>query len=96
MKLVVVRLEFAPGPRQFTPHRHPGSVYVYVTKGAMRLGIEGQPVQLVHAGESFFEPMGALHTVAQNASTTEPASAVAVGLVPEGAPLLTVEKPRSG
>ena len=93
--LVVVALEFQPkarekpvSPGQCLGHRHPGSTYVYVTKGTLRLGISGQSVQLVHAGESFFEPPGALHTVAESASATDPASAVAVLLVPDRAPIL--------
>jgi quercetin dioxygenase-like cupin family protein len=100
--LVVSRLEFPPrspqqskAPKQYIGHRHPGSTYVYVIKGAVRLGIEGQPVQVVHAGESFFEPVGALHTVAENASASEPATAIAVLIVPDGAPILTpVEAPK--
>lgn len=91
-QLVVVSLEFKPkGSQPATPHRHPGSVYVYVTRGTARLGIEGQPVQEVHTGQSFFEPPGALHTVAESASATEPVEAIAVMIVPQGAPLLTVE-----
>ena len=93
--LVVVALEFPPRsqkeadpPGQCLGHRHPGSAYVYVTKGTMRLGVAGRPVQLVHAGESFFEPPGALHTVAESASATESASAIAVHIVPNGAPIL--------
>jgi len=90
--LVVVNLDWDPkSPRHFMAHRHPGSVFVYVTKGTVRLGIEGQPVKLVHAGETFFEPPGALHAVGENASNTEPAAAIAVMIVPEGAPLLTPE-----
>jgi quercetin dioxygenase-like cupin family protein len=90
--LVVVNLDWDPkSPRHFMAHRHPGSVFVYVTKGTVRLGIEGQPVKLVHAGETFFEPPGALHAVGENASKTEPAAAIAVLIVPDGAPLLTPE-----
>jgi quercetin dioxygenase-like cupin family protein len=100
--MVVAKLDFPPNPpkaqkapRQYIGHRHPGSTYVYVLTGTVRLGIEGQPVQVVHAGESFFEPVGALHTVAENASATEPAAAIAVLIVPDGAPLLTpVEAPK--
>jgi quercetin dioxygenase-like cupin family protein len=99
--LVVVALEYPPNspeqpkpPRQSMGHRHPGSVYVYVVKGTMRLGIEGEPVQVVPAGKSFFEPVGAIHTVAESASATEPASAIAVLIVPDGAPIVTpVEGP---
>ena len=93
-RLVAANLEFDPKlPRSFKAHRHPGSVYVYVTKGTIRFGIEGQPVQLVHAGESFFEPAGTLHTVAENVSATEPASAIAVLIVPDGAPLTSFDEP---
>lgn len=91
-QLVVVGLEFKPkGQQASVPHRHPGSVYVYVTRGTARLAIEGQPIQEVHTGQSFFEPPGALHTVAESASETESAAAIAVLIVPNGAPLLTVE-----
>jgi quercetin dioxygenase-like cupin family protein len=91
-QLVVVGLEIKPkGSQPEVPHRHPGSVYVYVTRGTARLGLEGQPVQEVHTGQSFFEPPGALHTVAESASETEPAEAIAVMIVPPGAPLATVE-----
>ena len=91
-QLVVVALEIEPSAKHTSvPHRHPGSVYVYVTRGTARLGIEGQPVKEVHTGESFFEPPGALHTVAESASETESAAAIAVMIVPNGAPLVTVE-----
>ena len=94
--LVVVRLDFSPNGVQrtksgarCTAHRHPGSVWVYVTSGTVRLGIAGQPVHVVHTGESFYEPKGAVHVVAESASATEPASAIAVMIVPDGAALLT-------
>jgi len=97
--IVVSLLDFPipPGkPAHAAPsceaHRHAGPAYVYVLKGTMRLGIGGQPVQTLHAGQSFYEPAGALHTVAENASSTEPAAALAVLILPRGAPILTMEK----
>jgi quercetin dioxygenase-like cupin family protein len=94
--LVVVRLNFPPSAPQksksatrCTAHTHPGSVWVYVTNGTARLGIAGEPVHVVHTGESFYEPRGAIHAVAESASATEPTSAIAVMIVPEGAPLAT-------
>jgi mannose-6-phosphate isomerase-like protein (cupin superfamily) len=96
--IVVSMLDFPPAPAKVaTPppcsvHRHAGPAYVYVLKGTMRLGIGGQPVQTLHAGQSFYEPAGALHTVAENASATEPAAAIAVLILPHGAPILTFEK----
>jgi quercetin dioxygenase-like cupin family protein len=97
-KLVVVDLTFPPKSGQ-TPtggHRHPGSVFVYVTQGIARLGIDGQPIKEVRAGEGFFEPPGALHTVAESASTTQSASAIALMIVPEGSPLLTIDDKKKG
>jgi mannose-6-phosphate isomerase-like protein (cupin superfamily) len=79
-------------PQRCRGHRHPGSTYVYVTSGEMRLGIAGQPVQTLHAGESFFEPPGVLHNVAESASATEPASVIAVQILPAGTAILTPEK----
>jgi quercetin dioxygenase-like cupin family protein len=93
--LVVVNLQFPPHAPQnsksarCTAHHHPGSVWVYVTKGTARLGLAGQPVQVVHAGESFYEPPGSTHVVGESASATEPVSAIAVMIVPDGAPLVT-------
>ena len=87
--LVVVHLNFGPTQEHIpVDHRHPGSVYVYVTRGVVRLGVDGEPVRVLHVGESFFEPPGALHTVAESASATESAEAIAVMIVPDGAPLV--------
>lgn len=94
--LVVVKLEIPPRPAQPAAssdhsfaHRHPGSVYVYVTKGTVRFGIEGQPVEVVHTGESAFEPVGAIHTILESTSTSKPATVIAVMIVPDGAPIVT-------
>jgi quercetin dioxygenase-like cupin family protein len=91
-ELVVLELNIPPkaasgAERPRTPHRHPGSVYIHVTHGAVRLGLEGQPVQTVSAGGSFFEPLGAVHVSTENVSATEPVRGVIVMIVPEGAPL---------
>ena len=95
--LVVVKLEIPPKssqrPEHSSAHRHPGSVYVYVTAGTVRFGIQGQPVQLLHTGESAFEPVGAVHTILENTSTTKPATVLAVLIVPDGAPILTPVEP---
>jgi quercetin dioxygenase-like cupin family protein len=96
--MVVVELTYAPNPdppstaeHHRRGHHHPGSVYVYVTQGAVRLGVEGEPVRVVKTGESFFEPPGAHHIINENASATEPARAIAVMIVPEGEPLTTLD-----
>ena len=93
-QLVVVALTLPPKQEGRPPspgHRHPGSVYVYVTEGTARLGLAGEPAREVQAGESFFEPVGAIHTVGESASPTEQAKAIAGMIVPDGAPLVTQE-----
>jgi mannose-6-phosphate isomerase-like protein (cupin superfamily) len=99
MNLTVVELASGPNPeppstaeRHRRGHRHPGSVLVYVTQGAMRMALEGEPVQVVQAGETFFEPPRAHHIINENASATEPSRAIAVMIVPDGEPL-TVPDP---
>jgi quercetin dioxygenase-like cupin family protein len=92
--LVVVHLTFPPKrgalpSSQACPgHRHPGPATVRVTRGALRLGLAGQPVQIVRAGGIFYEPANSLHTVAESASSVEPAAAVALLVLPKGAPIL--------
>lgn len=99
VNLTVVELASAPNPeppstaeRHRRGHRHPGPVLVYVTQGALRLALDGEPVQIVRAGETFFEPAHAHHIIGENASPTEPSRAIAVMIVPEGEPL-TVPEP---
>jgi len=89
-QLVVVPLRFLPANGPKAPaHQHPGSVFVYVTKGEARLGIEGQAPRVVAAGQGFFEPVGAIHNVSESASPTETATGIAVMIVPDGAPLVS-------
>ena len=91
-RMTVYELHLPPSSgRKSIPHHHPGSVYVYVVKGTVRWALKGQPVKILHAGDSFFEPPGVIHTVSENASTTEPATVLAVMLSPDGAPLVTRE-----
>jgi quercetin dioxygenase-like cupin family protein len=44
------------------------------------------------AGESFFEPARSVHLISENASTTEPASLLAVFVAEAGAQLTTPDK----
>jgi quercetin dioxygenase-like cupin family protein len=88
-QLVVVSLRFAPGPSKAPAHQHPGSVFVYITKGEARLGIAGQPPKTVPTGQGFFEPIGAVHNVSESTDPSEAAAGIAFMIVPDGAPLTT-------
>ncbi|MGE0363789.1 MAG: cupin domain-containing protein [Vicinamibacterales bacterium] len=62
-------------------HQHPGPTFGYVVKGSIRWAINGEPARTLTAGQSFFEPLGSVHSTSANASATEPAviSVVIVG-----------------
>ncbi len=77
------------GPGGTTPkHHHAGSVFAYVLSGAIRSQVSEQgPAKVYRAGEVFFEPPGSEHLVSENASSTEPASLLAVFVADTGAQL---------
>ena len=88
-KTVTVEIVEFP-PLAFAPeHHHAGSVAVYVLSGTVRSQIAGQPAMDYHAGQSFFEPAGAVHLFAENPSATEPAKFMAIHIADDGAQLTT-------
>jgi quercetin dioxygenase-like cupin family protein len=61
MTLTAAHLTVPPGARS-NPHRHAGTVFVYVIKGAVCSQITGDPgLRPYVAGQSFFEPPGSQH-----------------------------------
>jgi quercetin dioxygenase-like cupin family protein len=65
-------VSFAPGAYT-RAHRHPGSVTAFVVFGAIRSQMAGSAPRVYPAGSTWFEPAGALHLFAENASATQPA-----------------------
>jgi quercetin dioxygenase-like cupin family protein len=79
-----IRVDYESGGFTRGAHRHPAGAYVYVIDGSVMFGLDdGEPVVL-KAGESFYEPPGALHTVSRNASQELPASLIACFVLGEG------------
>jgi quercetin dioxygenase-like cupin family protein len=64
-------------------HSHPGQEYVYVVNGAVILEAQGAAPVTLGAGQALVIPANQVH-VARNASKTEAAKVVVVGLVPNG------------
>jgi quercetin dioxygenase-like cupin family protein len=90
--LTAVVVNYAPGGKS-QAHHHAGSVFAYVLSGAIRSENSATgAAKVYHAGESFFEPPGSEHLISENASTTEPASLLAVFVADDGATLTTVGK----
>jgi quercetin dioxygenase-like cupin family protein len=91
--LTAVEVDYAPGAHS-APHRHAASavVFAYVLSGVVRSQVEGGPVLVYCARESWFEPPGAHHVVSENASSTEPAGLLAVLVADTGVPLAVYDR----
>lgn len=80
----VVEVTFAPGQKDL-PHRHAGPVFGYVLEGEYEHAIDEQPVKTYKAGDTFYEPSGCVHRVAQNPSGKTRTRLLAVILHPRDA-----------
>ena len=78
-----IRVDYEPAGFTRGTHRHPPGAYVYVIDGSVMFGLDdGEPVVL-KAGDPFYEPPGALHSVSRNASQELPASLIAFFVLSE-------------
>lgn len=68
----MLEVTYPPGAAS-AAHQHPGPTFGYVVRGKIAWAINGEPARVLSVGESFFEPMGSVHSTAANASDTEPA-----------------------
>jgi quercetin dioxygenase-like cupin family protein len=84
-------VSYPPGGRSH-PHAHSRSAFItaYVLSGAVRSGVDGGPVKVYHAGESWTENPGAHHDVSENASATRPARVLAIFVADSDDPKLTI------
>jgi quercetin dioxygenase-like cupin family protein len=71
MEAILVEVTTMGGATSVT-HRHPGFVLGYVLEGTLRFAINGEGQRLLKAGETFFEPLGALHTTGESADAHAP------------------------
>jgi quercetin dioxygenase-like cupin family protein len=79
-----IRVDYEPGGFTRGTHRHPAGAYVYVLEGSVLFAVDGREPVVLKAGESFYEPPGALHSVSRNASDDVPASLIAFFVLGEG------------
>jgi quercetin dioxygenase-like cupin family protein len=85
--LTAVVVSYPPGGKS-PSHRHAGSVFAFVLSGAIRSQNSATGAERIcRAGEGFFEPPGSTHLMSENASTTDPASLLAVFVADDGAVL---------
>lgn len=84
--VLIATVTFAPG-QDSEPHSHPGSIFAYVTQGHIESQIEGSPARVYGPGEAWYEPPGAHHILARNASKTEPAQILVFAIAGEHDPI---------
>jgi quercetin dioxygenase-like cupin family protein len=63
----VLEVTFEPG-QQDSSHHHTGPVFGYVLEGEYAHAINDEPIKSYKAGDTFYEPTGSVHRVAQNPS----------------------------
>lgn len=83
-RVTTVEVGFGPGVAG-RPHRHPGPIFGYVLEGEFELGLDDQPVRTLKAGETFYEPGGALHRVSRNPNARGKTRVLAVIVHPRDA-----------
>jgi len=79
--LTLVEIVYPPGAGS-PPHVHANGVMAFVVSGSVASKVGDEPERLVHAGEAWWEPPGAVHRVSRNASSSEPAKLLAIYIAP--------------
>ena len=85
----MLEVAFEPGQKD-TPHRHAGPVFGYVLEGEYEHAIDNEPIKIYKAGETFYEPTGCVHRVAQNPSSKTKTRLLVVILHPRDVKEVTV------
>lgn len=82
----MLEVTYPPGAESAS-HQHPGPTFGYVVRGKIRWAINGEPAKVLEPGQTFYEPMGSVHSTSANASATEPAVISVVILGKPGDPI---------
>jgi quercetin dioxygenase-like cupin family protein len=67
------------------PHLHANGVVAFVVSGTIVSKVGDEAEQTFHAGDAWWEPPGAIHRISRNASSTEPATLLAIYVAPKSA-----------
>jgi quercetin dioxygenase-like cupin family protein len=84
-KEIVIGSAMLPPGTAVGYHTHPGDEIGYVLKGELTLKTRGQPDRALKAGDSFFNPRGAVHSV----TTVAGGTAVSTWIIDKDQPLAT-------
>ena len=86
MDAAFAALTIRPGAPPSRHHTHSGFVLGYVIEGDYLFAINNETPRVVHAGEIFYEPPGAIHTTHASAKPDETVKLLAIVIGPQGAP----------
>jgi quercetin dioxygenase-like cupin family protein len=75
------------------PHLHANGVMAFVVSGTIVSKVGDGAEQTFHAGGAWWEPPGAIHRVSRNASSTDPATLLAIYVAPKSATADDLMKP---
>jgi quercetin dioxygenase-like cupin family protein len=87
-KEIVIGTASFPAGSSIGFHTHPGDESGYVLSGSIILKTQGKPDRVLKAGDSFFNPRGAIHSVVA-LPNGEGGVAVSNWIVDKGQPLAT-------
>jgi quercetin dioxygenase-like cupin family protein len=87
-KEIVIGSAMLPADTAIGYHTHPGDEAGYVLKGTFILKVRGQPDRPLKAGDSFFNPRGAVHSLIA-APGGDGGTAVSAWIIDKGQPLAT-------
>jgi quercetin dioxygenase-like cupin family protein len=90
--LSLVEVTYPPGIGS-PPHLHANGVMAFVVSGTVASKVGDGPEQIFHAGDAWWEPPGAIHRVSRNASSTEPATLLAIYVAAREAEATDLMKP---
>ena len=91
-EITLVEVTYPPGTGS-PPHQHANGVMAFVVSGSIASKVGDAAEQTFHAGEAWWEPVGAVHRVSRNASSTEPATLLAIYVAPTGSTAEQLMKP---
>jgi quercetin dioxygenase-like cupin family protein len=91
-KEIVIGTAMLPAGTSIGYHTHPGDESGYVLRGVLILRTRGQPDRTLKAGDSFFNPRGAVHSLS-TVPGEEGGTAMSTWIVDKGQPLATPAPP---
>jgi quercetin dioxygenase-like cupin family protein len=87
-KEIVIGSALLPAGSVIGYHTHPGDESGYVLTGNLILRTRGQPDRVLKAGDTFFNPRGAVHSLIA-APGTDGGTGVSTWIIDKGQPLAT-------